>query len=907
MAALEVWPYAIQSNDEMFEGIRCNPMLDDFLALARRASETPDAIAILAPGRDPISYRDLWKHVQALQNKLVGHGVQRGQVTALVLPAGPEFLLAFLAVSGTGACAPLDPALTENEYHSCLRSLGARTLIVSDSQQTPAVRAALSLGIRILAIHTGETVSVVDPGDGAISGRTTDAALLLFTSATTDSPKLVPLTWQNLQAMAVHDSRALQLAATDRVLCLMPLFHLHGLATVLTQLSRGGSVICTAGFEPASFPHWLAEFRPTWFSSSPPLNRAILAVARQDPEIFRDSSLRFIRSGTAALEPQLLTLLEEAAGVPVLNGYGSTETGGMARNTLGYRKSGSVGRSSGLDLAIADPAGKVLPAECEGEIVVRGPSVTSGYLDNPEANQFAFRSGWFRTGDIGHLDQDGFLFLTGRLKEQINRGGDKISPQDVEAVLMKHPAVADAAACSIPHATLGEDVAAAVVLREGACASESELRQFAATQLAPFKVPRRIVLIDSIPRTSIGKPRRGILSEKLRSQKPSRDLQGTPALAPVENVLADIWRRILCVEHIEVGDDFFALGGDSLAVAAMLTEARRRLQTGNELLARVDFFDSPTIETLARIVVECGAKPEGAPALANRILPLRSTGSRLPFFCFPASAQDPYYLRHFSKSLDDEQPFFVVCHSDPVRDKRIVPVSDLARSSVEAIRRERPEGPYILGGHCYGGVVAYEAALQLMSQGQRVDCLVLFDAATPGYPKVHKQWRRYIHKAREMALALRPGKLAETAAALRLHIYALGRIFARRRKASASRVLTAIGSDVLVAGREDKTLNGMAMWEYTPREFPAPIVHFIAADQPVSTEVLSDPRLGWNDLARAGLAVMHVKGDHNSILAAENAAALAGALEALLSARELAHAIALPNRDREGALRQVSW
>ncbi len=884
----------------MFEGIRCNPVLDEFLPLDRRASEIPDACAILAPGRDSLTFRDLWNHIQTLQNNMEGFGLRPREVTALVLPGGPEFVLAFLAVSRLGACAPLDPALTETEYLSYLSKLGAGTLIVSDSR-TPAVSAALSLGMRVLAIHPDDSVSVLDPGDAAISGRTSDAALLLFTSATTDSPKLVPLTWQNLHAMAIHDSRALQLTAADRVLCLMPLFHLHGLATVLTQLSRGGSAICTSGFEPANFAHWLAEFRPTWFSSSPPLNRAILALARQDPEVFRNSSLRFIRSGTAALEPQLLAVLEEAAGVPVLNGYGSTETGGIARNTREWRKPGSVGRSSGLELAIKDPAGNILPAEAEGEIVVRGPSVASGYLENPEANQSAFRDGWFRTGDVGRLDHDGFLFITGRLKEQINRGGDKIFPQDVEAVLMGHPAVADAAACSIPHATLGEDVAAAVVLREGACVSESELRQFAATQLAPFKVPRRILSIDSIPRTSTGKPRRGILSEQLRAQKPLRDSPASPSLAPVESalprvesVLIDIWRRILGVEHIVSHDDFFALGGDSLAVVAMLTESQSRLHTGNELLGRVDFFDSPTIETLARIVVECGATFEGEPAPANRIIPLRSTGARLPFFCFPASAQDPYYLRHFSKSLDDDQPFFVVCHSDPVRDKRIVPVADLARSSVEAIRRQCPEGPYILGGHCYGGVVAYEAALQLMAQGQRVDCLVLFDAATPGYPKVHKQWRRYLGKAREMAWALRPGKLAETAAAMRLHIYALGRIFARRRKASASRVLTAtIGSDVLVAGREEKTLNGMAMWEYTPPEFPAPMVHFIAADQPVSTEVLSDPRLGWNDLARAGLVVRHVKGDHNTILAAENAAELAGELEALLPARELTHAAAV--------------
>ena len=227
---------------------------------------------------------------------------------------------------------------------------------------------------------------------------------------------------------------------------------------------------------------------------------------------------------------------------------------------------------------------------------------------------------------------------------------------------------------------------------------------------------------------------------------------------------------------------------------------------------------------------------------------------------------------------------------DPVRDNRIVPVADLARSSVEAIRRERPEGPYILGGHCYGGVVAYEAALQLMSQGQRVDCLVLFDAATPGYPKVHRQWRRYVAKAREIGAGAAARKIAATALPCAFTFPRWAAYFARRRKASASRVLTAIGSDVLVAGQEEKTLNGMAMWEYTPREFPAPIIHFIAADQPVSTEVLSDPRLGWSDLARAGLAVRQRKrrsqynfggGEHTPT--------------GVTSANECCRSIALPN------------
>jgi oxalate---CoA ligase len=883
----------------MFEGPSCNPWPEDVLAIDRRASATPDALALLAPGREALTYRQLWNQVQASREALASFGVRPGEITALVLPGGPELITAFLTIASTGACAPLDPALTESECHFYLSRLGARTLIVQDDMPGPAVQAARSLGLRIVTIHASQSqpAGVFELRDSGAPppavGRTTEAALLLFTSASTDSPKLVPLTWSNLRAMAVHDSRALQLTAADRLLSLMPMFHLHGLATVLTQLSCGGSVISTAGFEPCSFPKWLTGLRPTWFTSSPPLNRAILALARQQPEVYkdvyRDVPLRFIRSGTAPSEPQLLTQLEEATAVPVLNGYGLTETGGVARSTRDLRKAGSVGRSSGLELAIMDASGNILLPECEGEIAVRGPSVTSGYLDNPEANQSAFRSGWFCTGDIGRLDAEGFLFITGRLKEMINRGGKKIAPQEVEAALLGHPAVQDAATCAIPHPTLGEDVIAAVVLRPGVSASEAELRQFAASQLAPFKVPRRIVSIDSIPRTSTGKPRRRALAELLQTQTSRIGAAATHVVEPVESALIDIWRRILGVEQIDVFDNFFVLGGDSLSAAVMLAEAQRMLNTGAELLARVDFFDSPTIETLARIVMECGVNPAAElDSAVNRILMLRPTGSRLPFFCFPASAQDPYYLRHFSKSFDDEQPFFVVCHPDPIRDKRLLPLEDVARSSVEAIRRQWPEGPYILGGHCYGGVVAFEAALQLMAQGQEVKCLVLFDAATPGYPKVHRQWRHYVTKARELARELRPGKIGMTAQAMRQHVYTLGRIFARRRKGSASRVLTAIGSDFLVMGKQEKTLNGMAMWEYAPREFPAPIVHFIAADQPVSTEVLSDPRLGWSDFARGGLAVRRVKGDHNSILSIENTPQLVAQLDELLPRRALA-------------------
>lgn len=508
---------------------------DGFPPLERRAAEMPAAVALAAPGREPLAYGELDQRLRAMRHELIGAGLGPGEIAALALPNGLELITAFLAISGIGAGAPLNPAFTESEFRYYLSRLGVRILILPDGVTSPAVAAARALGVPVLRVlSTRNDASGAFTWDGpenaepALSVRRTDASLLLFTSATTGAPKLVPLTWRNLRAMVARETGALHLSAADRFLSLMPLFHLHGLAAVLAQLFCGGTVISTPGFNPATFLAWLDHFRPTWFSSSPPLNRSILALAREHPEFFRRVPLRLIRTTGAAPEPEVLTALEEAAGAPVLDGYGLTETGGVTRSTPDARKPGSVGRSSGLEVAIMDPLGNLVAAEREGEIAVRGASVTSGYLDAPEANQAAFRNGWFHTGDIGRLDSEGFLFITGRLKEIINRGGEKIIPQDVEDVFMACPAVAEAAVFAVAHPTLGEDVAAAVVLRSGAAASALELRRFAATRLAPFKVPRRIVFLDTIPRTATGKPQRALLAERFRNRILSRDGPPSP-------------------------------------------------------------------------------------------------------------------------------------------------------------------------------------------------------------------------------------------------------------------------------------------------------------------------------------------------------------------------------------------
>jgi acyl-CoA synthetase (AMP-forming)/AMP-acid ligase II len=342
---------------------------------------------------------------------------------------------------------------------------------------------------------------------------------VLHTSGTTSRPKIVPLRQVNITASAYHIAESLALTEADVCLNIMPLFHIHGLiAATLASLAAGGEVVCTPGFNAFRFFAWFEQARPTWYTAVPTMHQAILQLAPRHRELIRGSRLRFIRSSSASLPPQVMLALEQAFGVPVIEAYGMTEASHqMASNPLPPRPrhAGSVGVAAGPEIAIMDEHGTLLPPGALGEVVIRGRNVTAGYEGNDAANAAAFTHGWFRTGDQGTLDEQGYLRLTGRLKELINRGGEKVSPLEVDAVLMDHPAVAQCLSFALPHPMLGEEVAAAVVLREGAAADERALRDFAAGRLAPFKVPRRIVFLDEIPKGATGKLQRIGLAEKL--------------------------------------------------------------------------------------------------------------------------------------------------------------------------------------------------------------------------------------------------------------------------------------------------------------------------------------------------------------------------------------------------------
>jgi acyl-CoA synthetase (AMP-forming)/AMP-acid ligase II/acyl carrier protein len=583
------------------------------------SERTPEAVAIAAPARPPLTYVGLAAQLDASVRRFNDLGVRRGDRVAVVLPNGPEMAVAFLAVASAATCAPLNPDYRAKEFDFFLADLDARAMVVMAGADSPARQMAQTRQIPILdLVPDGESEAGVFSLTGAGSRtarqarpvKPEDVALILHTSGTTSRPKMVPLTHANLCAGAANVGRSLQLSPADRCLNIMPLFHIHGLvAALLASLAAGASVVCTSGFVAPRFFDWLDECRPTWYTAVPTMHQSILARAAQHAEVIAPRRLRLIRSSSSALPPQVMAGLERTFGAPLIEAYGMTEASHqMASNPLPPlpRKPGSVGPPAGSEIAVIDEAGQLLARGATGEVVIRGASVMRGYENNPQANREAFSDGWFRTGDQGHLDEDGYLFLTGRLKEIINRGGEKISPREVDEALIDHPAVAQAVAFALPDPRLGEDVAVAVVLRPGTSASARDLRQFAAGRLADFKVPSKVVILDEIPMGPTGKLQRIGLAEKLGlgpvGPAPARERAAfVPPRNPVEEAVAAVWTQVLRIERVGVHDRFLDLGGDSLLATMLLSRIREALHME---ISMIEFFEAPTIAEQARIVEE---------------------------------------------------------------------------------------------------------------------------------------------------------------------------------------------------------------------------------------------------------------------------------------------------------------
>ncbi len=568
----------------------------------------------------------LREHIESTAESLRGLGVRPEDRVALVLPNGPDLATAFLSVASCAGAAPLNPAYRKEEIEFHLASVKARAIIVQRGGSGAAREAARTRGVRILELTPsaeagvfslrGEPVGVPGPRrDPSLE----DVALLLHTSGTTARPKLVPITHANLRAGTENFHRMTGIGPDDRCLSFHPLFHVGGLlSNVFVSLAAGGSVACLPALDPTRFFARLAEFDPTWCGAVPAMLQAIVATNESNSGRTRRGRLRWLRVGASPCPPALQERAETVIGAFVRPAYNMTESTLMvacAAIPPAPRKRGSVGRPGGTtEVAIMDSGGTLLQAGETGEIVLHGPSVVKGYEDNPEADRESHTGAWFRTGDQGFMDPDGFLFLSGRLKELINRGGEKISPREVEEVLLAHPAVSGAVVFPVPHRSLGQGVGAAVTLRGGAPPNEGDLRKFVASRLATFKVPWRIAFFAELPAGPGGKVQRLKLAETLGwVESPAaagkRRLHEDPE-SPLERRLAEIWRAVLRIPYVGITDDFFDLGGDSLSAARLVAAIHSKMGVDYPLS---DVAASSTLrsQALAILLLQAAQLQEG--------------------------------------------------------------------------------------------------------------------------------------------------------------------------------------------------------------------------------------------------------------------------------------------------------
>ena len=497
------------------------------------AAHPDDAQALGAPGRAWLNYSGLRSLAADVAQTLHRAGIGRGDRVAIVLPNGPEMATAFLTVAQVATTAPLNPGYKEDEYAFYLDDLKAKALIVLEGDDGPAIKAAAKLEIAILRLSfdaSGPAGAFILSGDTGLKDNDKtapaegDVALILHTSGTTSRPKIVPLTQANLYASALNIRTSLALTSSDRCLSIMPLFHIHGLIAALSAtMAAGGEISCAPGFNALKFFGQIKDVDPTWYTAVPTMHQAILARSARNKDIIDAARLRFLRSSSASLPAPVMEELVDTFGAPVIEAYGMTEaTHQMCSNPLPpkVQKPGSVGLAAGPEVRIASETDNtLLPSDETGEIVISGPNVTLGYESNPKANADNFfvagDQRWFRTGDQGAFDDEGYLRLTGRLKEIINRGGEKISPLEVDAKLLAHPEIAQVVCFAVPHSKLGEDIAAAVVLSEGSTMTGRDIKEYASGQLASFKVPSSIVVLEEIPKGATGKIQRIGMAQKL--------------------------------------------------------------------------------------------------------------------------------------------------------------------------------------------------------------------------------------------------------------------------------------------------------------------------------------------------------------------------------------------------------
>ncbi len=559
----------------------------------------PDSPAILSAAGEILSFERLKNDSTEILKALKNLGVAKGEKVAILGGDGPEALAAIAAIAQNFTCVPINSRLKNAEIQEIIFDLGIGTLIIPAGEPC-----RLDLKeITVLKIYRRPPsqkikIKIIRKILKKTSRRkkSNTGAFIIITSGTTAKSKYVTLSHKNLIANAKNMKEVLRLKVLDRCLNVMPFFHVHGLMTALSSLAAGTSVICPPKFEAAKFFSWWAKTKPTWYTASPIIHQAILHAARENLPLIRKNSIRLIRSSSASLAPRILKELETVFRAPVLESYGMTEaTLQITSNLLPplKRKNGSVGKPVGVRLNIIGKTGQRLKKGEIGEIIIKGDAIIKKYEGDIAENKTSFFRGWLKTGDLGRLDQDGYLYIVGRIKEMINKGGENIYPKEIENIFLRHPAIAQVAVFGVPHKTLGEDIALAAVLQEKIEISEKELRDFALKNLSEFKVPGRIIFTKKLPKTQTGKVQRFKLYAKF--QKALTDKKSPqPVRVSADKKIIKIWQEVLRIKEIKPDDNFFEAGGDSLSLEELFLKIKR----GGFKISKRSFLINPRLRQL---------------------------------------------------------------------------------------------------------------------------------------------------------------------------------------------------------------------------------------------------------------------------------------------------------------------
>ncbi|HEX9808902.1 MAG TPA: non-ribosomal peptide synthetase [Alphaproteobacteria bacterium] len=855
-------------------------------AIRRWAELRPDAPAFVAEDREPLTYGGLARVMERFGAALDAAGLGRGDRIAIVHPGGPDMASALAAVVSCAVAVPQNPGFTAGEFAIHLRDRRISALLLPAGLETPARAAAAHLGLPVLEVESAPAVAgdirLAAIGDGERRGTFEpvtgdDLAVVLATAGTSARSKVVPKRHRHVRFMARMIVDSCALSPEDRVLLLQPLIYSSGFHLLMSALLSGGSVIFMPEFDVDTFFRYLARLGPTWVTGSHTFHRAIHAHAARYPEAIAKSRLRLLRTSSGFLQSRIADDLERIFGVPVLENYGSTEASRLTANPLppGRAKRGTGGVRLSQEVAIRGLDGRFLPPGEIGEIVARVDRAFEGYEDDPKANAEAFVDGWFRTGDEGFFDEDGYLTLTGRIREMINRGGEKVSPAEVDAAVMAHPDVREAATFPVPHPTLGEDVAVAVVAVEGTVLTDEKLHRHLIGRLAGYKVPRRYLFVESIPKSDAGKVQRYRLAEALGvggAAAPRRVEGAGREPTSLERRLAGMWARTLGVERVGLDENFFVLGGDSLQAVELFLEIEREL---GHRLPRAALFEAGTVAEMARLV------QDGMPARC--LVPIRPTGSRPPFFCVHDGNGHVLNFRDLVRHMGEDQPFYgIQCVGLDGREMPFTDIDTMAAHYVREIRKVQPAGPYFLGGYSFGGRVAYVMARMLRQQGDGVALLALLDTSSHlGRARVGwREWlRRHADRFRDLPparwpsyIGVRFGNLFTVIAmAARYHFYARVLRFYRSR-----------GRDLPQWLHLPVAANDVIRRDYRPVTYEGSAVLFVADHSAWSH---ADSRLGWGQLVLGDLEVRRVPGEHFQIVKEPHVRVLAAGLRDCITAR----------------------